>query len=101
MKYLAVVQVTITDDSWVESYVPAASALVAKHGGRYLVRTQTMEKIEGDADLPNVFVIFEWPSKEAFHAFYDDPDYQSFKQSRLAGSTGAFTLVAVEDVFAS
>ncbi len=101
MKYYAVVQPTISDDSWLESYVPAVSALVAKHGGKYLARTLTMEKIEGDADLPSAFIILEWPSKEAFQAFYDDPEYQTHKHARQAGTSGAFTIVAGEDVFAS
>jgi hypothetical protein len=33
-----------------------------------------MEKIESDADLPSAFVILEWPAKEAFQAFDDDPE---------------------------
>ena len=100
MKYYAVVQPTINEDSWLAAYLPAVSAFVAKHGGKYLARTQTMEKIEGDDPLPSAFIIFEWPSKEAFHAFYNDPEYQSHKKARLAGTSGAFTLVAADDFFA-
>ncbi len=33
MKYYAVVRVTLIDDSWVEDYLPAVTALVHKHGG--------------------------------------------------------------------
>jgi uncharacterized protein (DUF1330 family) len=56
MKYYAVVQPTINEDSWLAAYLPAVSAFVAKHGGKYLARTQTMEKIEGDDPLPSAFI---------------------------------------------
>jgi len=98
MTYYAVVRVTISDDSWVESYLPAVTALVHKHGGKYLSRTMTMERVEGDVDLPSVFVIIEWPSKEAAQAFYADPEYQPHLQARLAGATNDFVLVAGEDI---
>ena len=98
MKYYAVVQLTISNDSWMADYMPNVTALVHKHGGKYLARTMTMEKVEGSGELPNAFVIIEWPSKEAANAFYKDPDYQPYLQSRLAGSSSEFTLVAGEDI---
>ena len=100
MTYYAVVRIAITDDSWVEEYLPSVTVLVHKHGGKYLARTMTMERIEGDAELPSVFVIIEWPSKEAAQAFYGDPEYQPYLQSRLAGAKNDFVLVAGEDIAA-
>ncbi len=88
------------DDSWVEDYLPAVTALVHKHGGNYLARTMTMERLEGEAELPSVFVIIEWPSKEAAQAFYADPEYQPYLQKRLAGAKNDFVLVAGEDIAA-
>jgi uncharacterized protein (DUF1330 family) len=98
MTYYAIVRVTLIDDSWVEEYLPAVTALVQKHGGHYLARTMTMERLEGDAELPTVFVLIEWPSKEAAQAFYADPDYQPYLQKRLAGAKNDFVLVAGEDM---
>lgn len=98
MTYYAVVRIAISDDSWVESYLPAETALVHKHGGKYLARTMTTECIEGDTALPSVFVIIEWPSKEAAQAFYTDPEYQPHLKARLAGATNDFVLVAGEDI---
>lgn len=100
MTYYAIVGVTLMDDSWVEEYLPAVTALVHKHGGNYLARTMTMERLEGDAELPSVFVIIEWPSKEAAQAFYADPEYQPYLQKRLAGAKNDFVLVAGEDIAA-
>ncbi|MFQ5974599.1 MAG: DUF1330 domain-containing protein [Alphaproteobacteria bacterium] len=31
-----------------------------------------------------LFVIVEWPSKEAFDEFFADPEYQKFKKLRHA-----------------
>lgn len=101
MTYYAIVRVTITDESWVAEYLPAVTALVEKHGGRYLARTMTMERLEGDAELPSVFVIIEWPSKDAAQAFYADPDYRPYLQKRLAGAKNDFVLVAGEDIAAA
>ncbi len=98
MKYYAVVEVAVTDDSWVADYLPIVTALVHKHGGKYLARTMTMEKIEGSRELPTVFVVIEWPSKEAAMAFYEDPEYQPHLQARLAGSHSEFTLIAGDDI---
>jgi uncharacterized protein (DUF1330 family) len=98
MKYYAVVEVAVTDDSWVADYLPIVTALVHKHGGKYLARTMTMEKIEGSRELPTVFVVIEWPSKEAAMAFYEDPEYQPHLQARLAGSHSEFALIAGDDI---
>jgi uncharacterized protein (DUF1330 family) len=98
MKYYAVVRVTIRDDSWVREYLAPVTALVHKHGGKYLARTMTMEHVEVEIDLPTVFVILEWPSKEAAQAFYADPEYQPYRQKRLAGARNDFVLVAGEDI---
>ena len=98
MKYYAVVEVAVTDDSWVADYLPNVTALVHKHGGKYLARTMTMEKVEGSRELPTVFVVIEWPSKEAAIAFYEDPEYQPHLQARLAGSHSEFALIAGDDI---
>ena len=101
MKYYAVVRVTMVDDSWVEEYLPAVTALVHKHGGKYLVRMMTMERVEGDAELPSVFIVIEYPSREAAQAFYTDPEYQPYLQKRLVGAENDFVLVAGEDIAAA
>ncbi len=98
MSYYAVAKVTVKDDSWVPSYLEAVTALVHQHGSKYLARTPNIEQLEGQHDAPNVFVIIEWPSKEAAEAFYHDPEYQPHLDNRLAGSDSEFTLVAGEDM---
>ena len=52
MKAYVIGSVQMRDDSWVQEHVAQTEAIVAKHGGRYLVRGATMEKPEGDGHCP-------------------------------------------------
>jgi uncharacterized protein (DUF1330 family) len=54
----------IRDPSWVKEYGPKNDALVQKHGGRFLVKGDAMEALEGGGKLPNLVVILEFPSLE-------------------------------------
>jgi uncharacterized protein (DUF1330 family) len=72
--------------------------MVEQHGGKYLARTASIEKIEGDRSRPQIIVMIEWPSKEAAMAFYQSEEYRPYRQSRLAGSNCEFLLVAGEDI---
>ncbi|SRR5712692_4441428 len=98
MKYYLVGGVEITDQSWVPDYVKNVTGMVERHGGRYLTRTSTMERIEGERKLPQTLVIVEWPSKEAAVSFYESEEYRPYRQKRLAGAKNEFLLVAGEDV---
>ncbi|WP_237466752.1 DUF1330 domain-containing protein [Vibrio stylophorae] len=43
---------TPTSDEWVEDYVAASHRLVHQHGGQYLARTNTHERLEGNRTNP-------------------------------------------------
>ena len=86
MAYYSVLAVTPTSEDWIESYLPAANALVAKHGGRYLARTASHQQVEGSAQDAALRIILEWPSKEAALNFMNDADYAPHLQARTAGS---------------
>ena len=98
MKYYAVAEMEITDKSWVREYVANVTKMVEERGGRFLARTPKIEKIEGQRKAPPLFVIVEWPSKEAADAFYVSEEYRPYLERRIAGSKGEFLLVAGEDV---
>lgn len=93
MKHYVVAALKIDDEAWVPEYVSNVAALVEKHGGRYLARGGNLEKLEGEGAAPHIAAIIEWPSKEAAEAFYSDPDYQPYLQSRLAGASGDLLLI--------
>ena len=98
MKYFFMIALTITDDAWVEAYVANVTTLVHKHGGHYAVRTDKVDKYEGERPIPSLAILVEWPSREAADAFYDDPDYQPYKEARQAGSVAEFLVVPGEDI---
>jgi len=97
MKYYSVAELDITDPKWVRAYSKNVTKLVEQRGGRYLARTSRVERVEGGRRNPQVFLLIEWPSKEAAQAFYDSEEYRPYRESRLAGSTGEFALVAGTD----
>ncbi len=98
MKYYAVAEIDVVDQSWVPEYIANVTELVERAGGRYLARTARSEKIEGDRTPPQIVLLIEWPSKEAALAFYESAAYRPYRERRLAGARNQFLLVPGEDV---
>jgi uncharacterized protein (DUF1330 family) len=70
-----IVDVDIADLPRYEGYKQKVPALIARHGGEYLVRGGAHEVIEGDWQ-PTRMVLFRFPSRAAIRAFFADPEYQ-------------------------
>lgn len=100
MPYYVVLLATPTSEDWIPEYVAAVSPLVNQHGGKYLARTASQERLEGTGDHPAMIGILEFPSKEAAEAWYNDPAYKPHLQARLAGANNDFFLVEGKDDFA-
>lgn len=83
----------VRDAEAYEPYRQQVPAIIARHGGRYLVRGGTFEALEGDAAFSRLVVV-EFPSTDAARAFYDDPDYQGIISHRTDNASG--TLVIAE-----
>jgi uncharacterized protein (DUF1330 family) len=98
MKYYAVAELNIIDKGWIPAYVENVTKLVELYGGRYLARTPSIEKMEGERNPPHIALIIEWPSREAAMAFYDSEEYRPYRTARLEGARNEFLLVAGEDV---
>lgn len=97
MTYYSVLEVTPTNDEWVEDYIGPANKLVAQHGGKYLARTGSHERLEGTGEDAALRIIIEWPSKEAAVAFMNDPDYKPHLKARTAGSISHHFLIEAKD----
>lgn len=98
MKHYSVAEIDITNQNWIAAYVNDVTPLVERFGGRYLARTSNAEKIEGQRKLPQIFLIIEWPSREAAMAFYESDAYRPYRASRMAGANSEFALVKGEDI---
>ena len=88
-------EIEITGPEAYEEYRRQVPAMIAAHGGRYLVRGGDAELLEGEGPLRRQ-ILLEFPSLAALRAFYDAPEYQPLKALRQRASTGR--LVAVEGV---
>jgi len=98
MKHYLVAELNVSNDNWVPSYLENVTRLVEQNGGRYLARTPKIEKLEGDRQIPNIFAIIEFPSKEAATSFYTSAEYQPYLRARQQGASTAMVLVAGEDI---
>jgi uncharacterized protein (DUF1330 family) len=85
----------VTDPATYEEYRRQVPAMIAAHGGRYLVRGGATEVLEGDG-VPRRQVILEFPDMARLKAFYHSPEYAPMKALRQRASRG--TLVAIEGI---
>lgn len=98
MKYYSIAEIEITDSKWVREYVRNVTPMVEAHGGRYLTRTSQIDKLEGERKIPGVFLIIEWPSREAALTFYESEEYRPYRERRWKGAKNEFILVPSEDM---
>ena len=59
---------------------------VRERMGRVLAACREGERIEGEAKVPTVTILIEFPDKEAARAWHSDPEYQPLIDLRLTGS---------------
>ena len=87
--------VEVIDPARYETYRQQVPALIAAHGGRYLVRGGAVEVLEGDR-RPRRQVILEFPDMAHLKAFYTSSEYKTLIAIRQSASRG--DLVAIEGV---
>ena len=82
----------VRDAKAFEEYRKRVEPIVARFGGRYIVRGGTMRVLEGDLPLKRV-VLLEFPSVEAAQRFYDSPEYRPVMQIRLDSTKSDVVIV--------
>lgn len=97
MSYYSVLAVTPTSEDWIPDYLPSANALVAQHGGKYLARTSSHERVEGEGGSAALRIIIEWPSRDAAMAFMNDAAYAPHLKARTDGSDSHHFLIDGKD----
>lgn len=88
-----IVDLHIEDPDAFETYRAEVPALIAKHGGEYVVRGGEHEIIEGDW-RPGRLVMFRFPDRQAVRNFFDDPEYKPLLELRHNSSRA--NIVAVD-----
>ncbi len=91
-----IVQIKVTrPESW-SDYRAAVGPLAQRFGGRYLIRGAEVEVLEGSHDGRRL-VVFEFPTMEAIHSFWDSPAYSELKKLRAgAGELDVWAVPGVQ-----
>jgi uncharacterized protein (DUF1330 family) len=92
MKVLFVTNADVVNEELLDQYRAAARPTMAKYGARVLAGANDAEIIEG-APFGQRVVVVEFPSREAFHEWYADPEYADALAMRLQATRGIGLLV--------
>ena len=82
MSIYVVANLKVLDPSCLETYGAIAGLLVQQYGGEYVAQSAAPEIVEGDWPADFQTVVVRWPSREAFMAFWDSPEYARAKEIR-------------------
>ena len=87
-----IARIEITDPERYPDYVAETPALIAKHGGRFVVRGGNPETLEGPAEGRRI-VIIAFPDRAAAEAFHNDAAYEPVRAIRWEAAESELILV--------
>ena len=85
MRAYVVSRVSIRDVEAMRRYVTEAPATVAAFGGRYLVRSNAVEALEGAWEHERMVVV-EFPDKASAVAWFESDEYRPLRDLRRASA---------------
>jgi uncharacterized protein (DUF1330 family) len=91
-----IVEVETTDEALMAEYRKHTPGLVAKFGGKFIVRGGRTRTLEGGWKPARV-VVLEFPSYDAAERFYDSSDYKPVLEMRLKAGTSKAIIVDGHD----
>jgi len=86
-------EIEITDTWWGEEYGERVKPILAKHGGKLIVRSSDAVCVEGKRSTPTIAVVREFPTSEAAQAWHGEPDYKPLIDLGNTGSSSEALLV--------
>ena len=88
-----IVEVETTDEALMAEYRKHTPGLVAKFGGKFVVRGGKTRTLEGGWK-PSRIVVLEFPDYEAAERFYDSAEYKPVLDMRLKAGKSKAIIVA-------
>jgi uncharacterized protein (DUF1330 family) len=92
MPVYVVAQGRVEKREMLSEYVAEAVPTIQASGGRILAFDEAPEVIEGQLSHPRT-VVLEFPSREAFRAWYESDAYQRILPLRLESTPGTLIVV--------
>ena len=93
MAAYVIAEIEVTDPVVYEEYRKQVPAVVARYGGRFIVRGGRVEPLEGGWS-PKRFVALEFPSMEQALTWYRSEEYAPLIRLRQKASRGKLIVVA-------
>ena len=92
MSAYVIAEIDITDPAAYEDYRRQVPDVIARYGGKYIVRGGKVEALEG-AWSPKRIAVVEFPSMEQALKFYRSPEYAPLLRIRQKASRGKLDIV--------
>ena len=96
--YMIVTAKIADRDAFIAGYGAKAGELVARFGGRYILRGPGAQLLEGDFGDGASMVISEWPDKAAANAFWNSAEYAEVRKLREGISTCQVLLIEASQI---
>lgn len=80
-------RMTIHNRGWMEEYFSKVPAVIAAHGGEFVVKGGEPQLLEGDEAEPDAAFVLKFPSREAALGFWQSDAFAPFVKLRQTGST--------------
>jgi uncharacterized protein (DUF1330 family) len=87
-----IAEIEVVDPAAYEEYRKQVPGVIAKHGGRYVVRGGKVESLEGGWS-PKRLAVVEFPSMDQALKFYRSADYAPLIKLRQKASKGKLIIV--------
>ena len=92
MSAYVIAEIDITDPAAYEDYRRQVPEVIARYGGKYIVRGGKVEALEGGWS-PKRIAVVEFPSMEQALKFYRSPEYAPLLRIRQKASRGKLVIV--------
>jgi uncharacterized protein (DUF1330 family) len=92
MSAYVIAEIEITDPAAYEDYRKQVPGVIAKYGGKYVVRGGKVESLEGGWS-PKRMAVVEFPSMDQALKFYRSPEYAPLLKIRQKASKGKLIIV--------